>query len=582
MQSVESLTINKMKAKTIIFVLSGLIAGSLAVSAQDNPTPAPAATQDSAAKTPDSPAAPAPGAPAVEPVKQDTAATAPADTQKEAAPAPAPAATAPTSAADKPAATPASVVAQAENPATTPAPTASPSNPAQAAVIPLIVMDDVPLTDAIKNLARQASLNYMLDPNISFGQIGPDGKPIPQPTVAIRWENVTAAQALNALLNNYGLQLVEDNKTKIARITRQDPAAPPPLLTKIVKLNYASPSNLVASVQSTFTDKRSRVLPDIRSSQLVLVGTEREIEEASKLVEQLDEPTKQVLIGARIMETQVNPTSIKGIDWTGTLQNQNLAFGNNLNGGPLSGEANSTLSSTFPKMLLDTAKGFNPATAFLDADGVSAVLSYLDTENDTKTIATPHAVTLDNEMTSLEVIEQYPVVNVTAGTANTTGGSSISYTNVGVKLRVTPHISANNYVNLKVWPEISSHEKDIQFTVSAGSTIPVPVFNSRTIETAVLIPSGYTVVLGGLVQDNLTTGETKVPILGDIPGLGSAFRHNNNSRSRDNLLIFITPTIVQDSDFQPGKDDFLKTPSADVIYDAKKPYDWSNVSDVRK
>src|SRR5262245_9622197 len=76
-----------------------------------------------------------------------------------------------------------------------------------APVIPLIVMDEVPLSDAIKNLARQANINYMLDPKLAYGQPGPDGKIVPQPSVSIRWENVTAEQALNAMLNNYNLTL---------------------------------------------------------------------------------------------------------------------------------------------------------------------------------------------------------------------------------------------------------------------------------------------------------------------------------------------------------------------------------------
>jgi len=97
------------------------------------------------------------------------------------------------------------------------------------------------VTDAIKNLARQAGLNYIMDPAISFGQIGPDGKPIPQPSVSIRWENVTAEQALNALLNTYKLQLIEEPKTKIARITIKDPAAPDPLVTRIIQLKFANP-----------------------------------------------------------------------------------------------------------------------------------------------------------------------------------------------------------------------------------------------------------------------------------------------------------------------------------------------------
>src|SRR6266404_6295803 len=95
-------------------------------------------------------------------------------------------------------------------------------------VLPLIVMDEVSLREAIRNLARGAGLNYMLDPKIGYGQMGTDGKPIPEPTVSIRWENVTAEQALLSLLNNYDLQLVEDPKSRIARVTKKDPLAPPP------------------------------------------------------------------------------------------------------------------------------------------------------------------------------------------------------------------------------------------------------------------------------------------------------------------------------------------------------------------
>src|SRR5689334_18459987 len=84
------------------------------------------------------------------------------------------------------------------------------------AVIPLIVMDEVPLTDAIKNLARQAGLNYMLDPKLPYLSPGPEGQKAAQPTVSLRWENLTADQALYAVLNNYNLTVVDDPKTKIA------------------------------------------------------------------------------------------------------------------------------------------------------------------------------------------------------------------------------------------------------------------------------------------------------------------------------------------------------------------------------
>src|SRR6185437_1972116 len=208
-----------------------------------------------------------------------------------------------------------------------------------AVVIPTIVMDEVPLTDAIKNLARQAGLNYILDPKVSFGPPGADGKSA-VPNISIRWENVTAAQALTTLLTTYGLQLVEDPKTQIARITVRDPATPDPLESKIIQLKYASPSNMLVAVSTALTDKRSKVMGDVRTSQLVLLATEKEIASIDKMIASLDTPTKQVLIEARLLETSLNPSTVKGLDWSGTLQSQHLAFGNNLQNTPvLSGDS---------------------------------------------------------------------------------------------------------------------------------------------------------------------------------------------------------------------------------------------------
>jgi type II secretory pathway component GspD/PulD (secretin) len=442
--------------------------------------------------------------------------------------------------------------------AAAPAVEAAPATPPAAIVIPTIVMDEVPLTDAIKNLARQAGLNYILDPKVTFGPPGPDGK-VAVPNISIRWENVTAEQALTTLLTTYGLQLIEDPKTRIDRISVRDPATPDPLESKIIQLKYASPSNMLVAVQTALIDKRSKVMGDIRTSQLVILATEKEIEGIDKMISSLDTPTKQVLIEARLLETSINPTSVKGIDWSGTLQAQHLALGNNLQQNSPQEALNPTLSQSLPRMLLDTAHGFNPATAFLDADGVNAVFSFINQNSEARVISAPRTVTLDNETAMLAVTRATPIINVTAGTANTTGGSQITYTNLGIILHVTPRISANNYVNLVVMPEVSRVFDTVTKVVN-GQTSQADEYDIRKMETQVMIPSGHTLVLGGLVQDDTRTSNTKVPILGDIPGLGHAFRSDSKSRQKSNLLIFITPTIVEDSDFQPTKSTFLQTP----------------------
>jgi len=473
-------------------------------------------------------------------------------------------------------------------------------------------MDDAKLTDAIRNLSRMAGLNYMLDPKIGFGQPDPahPGQLLPEPTVSIRWENVTAEQALYALLNNYDLQIVEDPKSKIVRISRRDPAAPPPLITKVIQLQFASPTNVIPAITNVFLDsRRSKAVPDTRSSQVVVVATETEMAEVDRIVEKLDTMTKQVLIEARLLEASFNPQTSKGIDWSQTLQAQNFSFGNGNqvgqsmttipgppvttttpSGTPITKTPTYTTATVLNNLIgnggvaWNTHTGFTPPIGFLNADGVKGVLSFLSKEADAKTISAPRTVTLDNEPAHIEVTRATPIINVTAGTANTTGGSQIQYTNLGVILNVTPRISANNFVNLKVIPEVSRVFETQHRTVGTSAngtpqTFDVDVYDIRKLETRVIIPSGNTLVLGGLIADDLRNQNTKIPILGDIPVLGYAFRSEAKQRSKANLLIFITPTIVQDEDFMPTKSEFLKTPVPPSDYVGP---DWSSAWDSAK
>jgi type IV pilus assembly protein PilQ len=171
-------------------------------------------------------------------------------------------------------------------------------------VIPLIQIEDVPLTDAIRNLARQANLNFQFDPRVTASN---------QPNVSIRFENVTASEALQAVLDNYDLQLVRDPRTRIARITIKDPKAEDPLVSKILQLRYSDPTNMVGMIKPNLS-ARSQVIADSRTSQLIVTTTEKEMTAVEELVARLDLPTKQVLIEAHIFETSRTPSTIKGID----------------------------------------------------------------------------------------------------------------------------------------------------------------------------------------------------------------------------------------------------------------------------
>ena len=501
-----------------------------------------------------------------------------------------------------------------------PSVSASNANPQTAgpASIPLIQFQDVPITTAIENLARQAGINYLLDPKIGYGQPDANGQIKPEPTLSIRWENITAAQALNALLDNYGLQITEDHRTHIARITTKDPSAPPPLATRVFQIKYAGTASMVNEVQTALTDKRSKVMADLRTSQLIVVATDAEIEAVDALIKQLDQPTRQVLIETKLVEISSNPSTVKGVDWSSTLAAQNVSFGNGVGSGssqtmlpgtpvtttiPAFGGHPATTTTTAPKwstssevdsiiqgpsqpggLSLNTLSGLTPAIGFLNADGLHAVLSFLNSSLDAQIVSTPRIVTLDNETATIAVTRGYPVINVVASTVNAAGGSSITYSNIGTILQVTPHISANDYVWLKVVPDVSTFFGTHNQTI-AGTSYTADIFDCRHIETQVLIPNANTLVMGGLVTDNPNAQYTKVPLLGDIPGLGWAFRSENKSLAKGNLLIFITPTIVKDSDFRPVSTDFLqsrptemKSPmNPNTKWDsAQQSGDWSN------
>jgi type II secretory pathway component GspD/PulD (secretin) len=488
-----------------------------------------------------------------------------------------------------------------------------------AASIPLIQFSDVPITTAIENLARQAGINYMLDPKIGYGQPDQTGQLKAEPQLSIRWENITAENALLALLDNYGLQLIVDTKTGIDRITLKDPLAPPPLITRVVQLQYSSVSNMVESVQSVLGDKRSRVIGDNRTSQLLVVATESEQQSVETLIAQLDKQTKQVLIETKLIEISSNPTTKKGVDWSSTLSGQNVAFGNgNVFGTATTASTpSSTTTTTTPGggysattttpagqntvlnlvqsignggISASTISGLIPTTGFLNADGVKAVISFLNASYDAQVVSTPRVVTLDNETAHIEVIRTYPVISMSGASANSSGSSSVTYSNVGTILDVTPRISANDKIWLRVLPEVSSHFADVTVTVAGGSqgtssSYPVPVFDRRRMESQVMIPNGNTLVMGGLVQDSPTATYSKVPFLGDIPGLGWAFKSENKSMNKDNLIIFLTPTIVQDADFQPTESTFLQSKPRTMMspmnphkpWDGAEPAtDWSN------
>lgn len=448
--------------------------------------------------------------------------------------------------------------------------------------------DDMDLVDLIKSLALQAEINVLFDPKLTQVARGADGTPVPSAKVpAFRMTNVTARQALEAILANNNLVMTHDPKTNTYRVGPKETNTQEPLLTRIIDLQHSHPTNLVPIITGVLST-RSKVLPDQRTQRLIISATEREWDFLKEVLEKLDTPTLQVLIEARILETSRSPQSLRGVDWTGTLQGQNIGFGNGSVSGTvttarpgatttstttLPGGRTITSSTTTPSTVtetltstvgglvpgfnVNTRDGLNPAVGFLNADGVRAVLSFLNTDAETEVISTPRSVMMDGQTAKLQVTRAFPIFRVTPGTAQTPAGAEIIYTNLGTILEVTPRIAANSNIALKVVPEVSNIDSKDRQTIN-GQLNEANVYAIRRIETQVMIPSSHTLVMGGLITDNTTKGFTKVPILGDIPGIGLGFRRETKTRNKANLLIFVTPTLIQENHFQAPTTDFLQ------------------------
>ena len=496
------------------------------------------------------------------------------------------------------------------SPTPTPAPLASRAPGGGASEVAQLAFDDTDLVDLIKILARQADINVLFDPKLIGGVTStntPDGRPATSPyrVPAFRMNDVTPEQAMEAILSNFNLQMVRDPRTRIARVTQRDEKQPDPLVTKIIQLKYSNPTNIMTAI-APILSTRSKSAADQRTSQIVVSATDKEWESVTAIINSLDTATKQVLIEARIMETSRKPSSVKGIDWSGTLRGQNFGFGNGNTTGTTTGTTPGAATTTtlpggrtvtttagtsqssvlttltggaVPGISASTAAGFMPAVAFLNADGVRGVLSFLNQDSDTEVVATPRSVTLDNQTAKLSVTRAFPIFKITPGTSQTPAGSEVTYTNLGTILEVTPRIAPNGMISLKVIPEVSSVDGQDSQTVN-GQLNQANIYAVRRIETQVTIPSGNTLVMGGLIRDDNAKSFTKVPILGDIPFLGQAFRHESKARTKSNLIIFITPTIVADSDYQATPTTFLRTKlveraeATDNAWDSGKPKDW--------
>jgi len=412
----------------------------------------------------------------------------------------------------------------------------------------------------LRLLARQAKINMVVSEAVAG-------------TVTMRLEDVTALQAISIIVKAKGLFF--DKVDNVYYVKTAAERTSEPTESDSYQFSYARAKEVAPLVASQLSSKDAPQV-DERTNTLFYRETRANMESIHKLLLQIDRPTKQVMIEARLVEVTANPRQSYGINWGGVFGGStnpktfkyggsNLAdpatgltdvkFGTNgdviLNDFAGAGDHN-RIGDKFGN-LLGTALGQNQL-AILSVPQMSLTMRLLNEDSDAEFLANPRVVTADNMQAKIEIIRSQPVpqLNFNEQTATAVFGG-FQDKKFGNTLVVKPSVNKDNFITLGVKPEISNKIGDSTFTF-AGATVASPIIDTRSLDSNVLIKSGDTLAIGGLLQDEVNKAHTKVPLLGDIPIVGYLFQEKLNARVKRNLLVFVTPTII-DQHYGTGLED---------------------------
>ena len=269
---------------------------------------------------------------------------------------------------------------------------------------------------------------------------------------------------------------------------------------------------------------------DVETRSIIVIADEETNLQITELIKELDKPKSQVLIKVAFVELTHNNNSDIGID---------AIFSGSIGGG----EGNSLTEGNALTAGTAFDLGGSGGLVQLNYDDVSVTMNALAEEGRLEILSRPSILTRNNREALISVGSLVPFMQT--GNVNSVTGVAIpqyEYEPIGISLRVTPYITPHGLVELSLFPEISE-TTDEKIIVAEG--LELPVFATRSAQTVVVTPNGKTVIIGGLMQDNKVETERKVPFLGDIPILGSLFKRTVKKDTKTELLIFLTPFIVQ-------------------------------------
>ncbi len=373
--------------------------------------------------------------------------------------------------------------------------------------------EEADIQDVIKVIAMASGLNMVI------------GKDV-QAKVTISLKNMPWEKALDVILRTYNFTYKkEEGLIRIMTFEKvKQEERDIPLVTKIIYLNFAKVDDMKTTLSKSLSS-RGTIEGDVRTSSLVITDVPAKIEEIEQIARTLDTRTPQVMIEAMLVDVKITKDDELGINWKIIHADRQYSWqdketSNNYIEQP---SALSSLSGTAVKV------GWLQRMGSFRLDGL--IQAWVQSDK-AKILASPKVLTLDNKEARIEIILQIPYI----AEMSEQGNVSYSFKEVGTKLHVTPQITSGGFVSMELEPELSYQSG----TTGDGQ----PIIDTRTAKINVLVEDGETIVIGGMRRIDDTRTYTKIPVLGDIPFLGTLFRKKDLNKIDTELLMFVTPHVV--------------------------------------
>lgn len=413
---------------------------------------------------------------------------------------------------------------------------------------------DVEIRTLLEVLAEVADINLVVSDTVKG-------------SITMRLNNVPWDQALDIVLRTKGLDkrqagnllyvapleeiATREQREREAAIASQELA---PLQTELIQVNYATAAEMAALISGgdgSLLSSRGNVAIDERTNNLIVRDTADQLEDIRELIDVLDIPVRQVLIESRVVIANSNFSNEIGVRLGTTFVDSN---NDGLIG--VSGSSSGTdaivqdfLDTGLPVALPNANQRYNvnlPVAGSAGQIGLALLgsnflldleLSALQAEGSGEVISNPRVITADQREAVILQGTEVPFLNNTGD-----AGATVTFKNVNLELRVRPQITPDDSIVM----DLQVNKDNIGALVQSAAG-PIPSLSRRSVETQVLVNNGETVVLGGIYETTRNDTETKVPFLGDVPLIGGLFRNRSKRNDKAELLIFVTPKIIDES-----------------------------------